>query len=88
MAAAVTGLLGVIGDGGVVGALIRRPALDRVIVMKVHYEFGSRQHNKHGEELCGDHIIFSVLPDFLTLVVADGPGSGNWYRVRRLFQRR
>ena len=42
----------------------------------LHYEFGSRQLNKHGEELCGDNIIFSVLPNFLTLVLSDGLGSG------------
>lgn len=44
--------------------------------MKVHYEFGCRQLNRHGEELCGDSVIFSVNPGFLTLVLSDGLGHG------------
>jgi serine/threonine protein phosphatase PrpC len=44
--------------------------------MKRHYEFGCRQLNQHGEELCGDSVIFTVQPDFLTLVLADGLGHG------------
>jgi len=44
--------------------------------MKLHYEFGCRQLNQHGEELCGDSVVFSVQPDFLTLVLADGLGHG------------
>ena len=46
--------------------------------MRLHYEFGCRQLNQHGEELCGDSVVFSVQPDFLTLVLADGLG----YAVR------
>ena len=44
--------------------------------MKLHYEFGCRQLNQHGEELCGDSVVFNVQPDFLTLVLADGLGHG------------
>jgi len=44
--------------------------------MKVHYEFGSQQLNKHGEELCGDSLVFAVLPEFLTVVHSDGLGHG------------
>jgi hypothetical protein len=44
--------------------------------MKLHYEFGCRQLNQHGEELCGDSVVFAVQPDFLTLVLADGLGHG------------
>ena len=44
--------------------------------MKVHYEFGCRQLNQHGEELCGDSVVFAVEPKFLTLVLADGLGHG------------
>ncbi len=44
--------------------------------MRVHYEFGCRQLNQHGEELCGDSVVFTVQPDFLTLVLADGLGHG------------
>ncbi len=44
--------------------------------MKLHYEFGCRQLNQHTEELCGDSVVFSVQPDFLTLVLADGLGHG------------
>jgi hypothetical protein len=44
--------------------------------MKLHYEFGCRQLNQYGEELCGDSVVFSVQPDFLTLVLADGLGHG------------
>jgi len=44
--------------------------------MRLHYEFGCRQLNQHGEELCGDSVVFAVQPDFLTLVLADGLGHG------------
>jgi hypothetical protein len=44
--------------------------------MKVFYEFGLRQINKIGEELCGDSVEFSLRPDSATLVVSDGLGSG------------
>ncbi len=44
--------------------------------MKVYYEFGLRQMNKRGEELCGDSVEFTVKPDAATLVFSDGLGSG------------
>jgi len=44
--------------------------------MRIHYEFGDRLLQKRGEELCGDNVIFSVLPDSVTLVLSDGLGSG------------
>jgi hypothetical protein len=44
--------------------------------MKVFYEFGLKQMNKIGEELCGDSVEFSPKPDSATLVVSDGLGSG------------
>ncbi len=44
--------------------------------MKVFYEFGLKQINKRGEELCGDSVEFSVKPDSATLVFSDGLGSG------------
>ena len=44
--------------------------------MKRYYEFGCRQLNQHGEELCGDSVVLTVQPDFLTLVLADGLGHG------------
>jgi len=44
--------------------------------MKVFYEFGLRQINKTGEELCGDSVEFSLQPARATLVFSDGLGSG------------
>ena len=44
--------------------------------MKVFYEFGLRQINKKGEELCGDSVEFSLKPAWATLVLSDGLGSG------------
>lgn len=44
--------------------------------MKVFYEFGLRQVNKRGEELCGDSVEFTLKPDAATLVLSDGLGSG------------
>ena len=44
--------------------------------MRVFYEFGARQMNKKREELCGDSVVFSAKPDWATLVVSDGLGSG------------
>ena len=44
--------------------------------MKVFYEFGLRQLNKRGEELCGDTVEFSLNPHSATLVFSDGLGSG------------
>lgn len=44
--------------------------------MKVYYEFGLRQVNKKGEQLCGDSVEFSLNPHSATLVFSDGLGSG------------
>ncbi|HID78286.1 MAG TPA: hypothetical protein EYP56_20120 [Planctomycetaceae bacterium] len=44
--------------------------------MKVFYEFGLRQLNKRGEEICGDSVEFSPGRDSATLVFSDGLGSG------------
>ncbi|MFW6182102.1 MAG: SpoIIE family protein phosphatase, partial [Spirochaetota bacterium] len=44
--------------------------------MKLYYEWGVRQINKRGEELCGDSIVVSRHPDSIYLAVSDGLGSG------------
>jgi hypothetical protein len=44
--------------------------------VKVYYEFGLRQVNKKGEQLCGDSVEFSLNPRSATLVFSDGLGSG------------
>ncbi|HUT90429.1 MAG TPA: PP2C family protein-serine/threonine phosphatase [Thermoguttaceae bacterium] len=44
--------------------------------MRVFYEFGLKQMNKKREELCGDSVVFSAMPDWATLVLSDGLGSG------------
>jgi hypothetical protein len=44
--------------------------------MKLYYEWGTRQLNKYGEELCGDSISISRHPDYVTLALSDGLGSG------------
>jgi hypothetical protein len=44
--------------------------------VKVFYEFGLRQINKTGEELCGDSVEYSLNPGCATLVLSDGLGSG------------
>jgi len=44
--------------------------------VKIYYEFGLRQVNKKGEQLCGDSVEFSLNPRSATLVVSDGLGSG------------
>jgi len=44
--------------------------------VKAFFEFGYRQINKKQEELCGDSVAFSVQPEWATLVVSDGLGSG------------
>lgn len=44
--------------------------------MRVFYEFGLRQINKKQEELCGDSVAFSTKPEWATLVLSDGLGSG------------
>jgi len=44
--------------------------------VRVFYEFGLKQMNKKREELCGDSVAFSAMPDCATLVLSDGLGSG------------
>jgi hypothetical protein len=44
--------------------------------MRLFYEWGTRQVHKHGEELCGDNIAISRQPDWVTLALSDGLGSG------------
>jgi hypothetical protein len=44
--------------------------------MKLYYEWGTRQLNKFGEELCGDSIAVSRHAEYVTLALSDGLGSG------------
>ncbi|MBN2439887.1 MAG: SpoIIE family protein phosphatase [Spirochaetales bacterium] len=44
--------------------------------MRLFYEWGTRQLNKSGEELCGDSIIVSRHADSVSLALSDGLGSG------------
>ena len=44
--------------------------------MRIFYEFGLKQVNKKGEELCGDSVEFALRPNSATLVFSDGLGSG------------
>lgn len=44
--------------------------------MKLYYEWGTMQINKHGEELCGDSVAVSRKPEAVTLSLSDGLGSG------------
>lgn len=44
--------------------------------MKIFFEYGSKHLTKRSEELCGDNIVFSRLPNCTTLVLSDGLGSG------------
>jgi len=44
--------------------------------MKVYYEWGSGLLNKRDEEICGDNIVISRLPDSVIVVLSDGLGSG------------
>jgi hypothetical protein len=44
--------------------------------MRLFYEWGTRQVHKHGEELCGDNIAISRQPEWVTLALSDGLGSG------------
>lgn len=44
--------------------------------MKLYFEWGIRQINKHGEELCGDSVVVSRHSDSVTLALSDGLGSG------------
>ena len=44
--------------------------------MKLYYEWGTRQIQKQGEELCGDSIAVSRKMNSVTMVLSDGLGSG------------
>ncbi|MHC4482251.1 MAG: SpoIIE family protein phosphatase [Planctomycetota bacterium] len=44
--------------------------------MKVFYEWGTKQFQKHDEELCGDNIGIARHADSVTLALSDGLGSG------------
>jgi len=44
--------------------------------MRLYYEWGTRQVNKRGEELCGDAVAVSRHSDSVTLALSDGLGSG------------
>jgi hypothetical protein len=44
--------------------------------MRLYYEWGTRQVNKHGEELCGDSVAVSRQSESVTLALSDGLGSG------------
>lgn len=44
--------------------------------MKLYYEWGVRQLQKYGEELCGDNIAVTRHPHSVTLALSDGLGSG------------
>ena len=44
--------------------------------MRTFFEWGSKHLNKRLEELCGDSIVFSRFPNFVTFVLSDGLGSG------------
>lgn len=44
--------------------------------MKLFYEWGTKQFQKHGEELCGDNIAIARHADSVTLALSDGLGSG------------
>ena len=44
--------------------------------MKVFYEWGTKQFQKYGEELCGDNIAITRHAGSVTLALSDGLGSG------------
>jgi hypothetical protein len=44
--------------------------------MRLFYEWGKKQLQKHGEELCGDNVAIARRADSLTLALSDGLGSG------------
>ncbi|NQT91325.1 MAG: SpoIIE family protein phosphatase [Lentisphaerae bacterium] len=44
--------------------------------MKLYYEWGVRQMSKRGEELCGDSVVVFRHPNFVTVALSDGLGSG------------
>jgi len=44
--------------------------------MRLFYEWGTKQLQKHGEELCGDNVAVAPHADYVTLALSDGLGSG------------
>ena len=44
--------------------------------MRLFYEWGIKQLQKHGEELCGDNVAAARHADYVTLALSDGLGSG------------
>ena len=44
--------------------------------MRLFYEWGTKQFQKHGEELCGDNVAVARHADYVTLALSDGLGSG------------
>ncbi len=44
--------------------------------MRIFYEWGIKQFQKHGEELCGDNVAVARHSDYVTLALSDGLGSG------------
>ena len=44
--------------------------------MRLFYEWGGKQLQKHGEELCGDNVAFARHSDSVMLALSDGLGSG------------
>ncbi|MBL7189648.1 MAG: SpoIIE family protein phosphatase [Phycisphaerae bacterium] len=44
--------------------------------MRLFYEWGTRQLQKAGEELCGDSVMVARQADCVTLALSDGLGSG------------
>ena len=44
--------------------------------MKLFYEWGTKQLQKHGQELCGDNVAVARHADSVSLALSDGLGSG------------
>jgi hypothetical protein len=44
--------------------------------MRLFYEWGIKQLQKNGEELCGDNVAVARHADYVTLALSDGLGSG------------
>jgi len=44
--------------------------------MRLFYEWGTKQLQKHGEELCGDNMAVASHAESVTLALSDGLGSG------------
>jgi len=43
--------------------------------MRLFYEWGIKQLQKHGEELCGDNVAVAPHANYVTLALSDGLGS-------------